>query len=124
VNSADPERRGDAALPVRFGPAADLTAARRDLAAELAQHLPSRTEREVMLAALREVWALAERWARGDDVGQGAAASIRAAISGQPGPALWAGNQQAAQLAADQCGAGLLYEPDAPFRSGGVRPGE
>ena len=123
MSSADPERQGDAALPVRFGPAEHRTA-RRDLAAELAQHLPSRSERETMLAALREVWALAERWKAGiSDVGPAAAAELMDTIRGECQP--WREPPWLpGQAAADQCGAGLLYEPDAPFRSGGVRPGE
>jgi len=87
VTSADPERRGDAALPVRFGPASDQAAARRDLAAELAQHLPSRSERETMLGALRDVWKLAERWKAGiSDVGPAAAAEVMDAIRGEIEP--------------------------------------
>jgi len=86
VSSADPERRGDGALPVRFGPAAHRSA-RRDLAAELAQHLPSRSDREAMLGALRDVWALAERWKAGiSDVGPAAAAEVMDAIRGEIEP--------------------------------------
>jgi hypothetical protein len=61
-----------------------LAAARRDLAAELEGGLPSRSEREVMLAALRDVARLAGRWRLGiNDVGPAAAAEVMDAIRGE-----------------------------------------
>jgi len=95
VSSADPERQGDGALPVRFGPAT-LSAARRDLAEQLAQGLPCRADRETMLAALRDIARLAGRWRAGNATGHGACAEVYAAIRGEaaeiprwagPGPA-------------------------------------
>jgi len=110
VSSADPERQGDGALPVRFGPAA-LSAARRDLAAELAQGLPCRSDRETMLAALRDIARLAGRWRMGvNDVGPAAAAEVYDAIRGE---ATTRADLQAG-LAAEQCGADAIFYPEPP----------
>jgi hypothetical protein len=116
--------------PAEPGPAAGqaLAAARRDLAAELAQGLPCRADRETMLAALRDIARLAGRWRMGiNDVGPAAAAEVMDAIRGE---AVTRADLQAG-LAAEQCGADALPadftrlgDEDLPFRSGGVRPGE
>jgi hypothetical protein len=89
VNS-DPERVRDAQEPVHILPRrprppleSGHAVARLSLAAELEQGLPVRADREVLLAALRDVWLLAQDWRAGlSDTGPGAYAEVRGAVRG------------------------------------------
>ena len=63
----------------------DVAAARKRLAAELEQRLPCTASRDVLLAALRDVWELAERWRERLPPGAGDAAwqDMREVIEGR-----------------------------------------
>ena len=74
------------------GKAGDLASARHKLAAELVQALPSRSDRETMLAALRDIAKLAARWQAGiSEVGPAAAAEVYDAIRGEATYPRWLG---------------------------------